>query len=97
MCTKGMRRSLHKLAVWLRRLCPGNSHQKTHPERFDPMGDKKLDSRNSSDTESENLGNHSMNVREMAQHPPRGNHTMSKPRTGIPKSEEYEKMVSGVT
>lgn len=100
MCTKGMRLSLHKLTGWLRRFYTRNGHRQSHPggqnsKKSDLSYNKKLESRSSSDTETECVRHHHTIVEAstMAPHVIESD-SPTRTRIGIPDSEEYDRMVA---
>lgn len=94
MCTKGMNRSLLKLTGWLRRFYASNGPRESHPRRQSPSNNKKLESRTSSDTETECIQHHTIvKASTMAPHI-LDSDSPTRTRIGIPDSEEYDKMIA---
>ena len=94
MWTKSMMRSLHKLTGWLRRFYTRNGPRESHPRQQSPSNNKKLESRTSSDTETECVQHHTIvKASTMA---PRilDSDSPTRTRIGIPESEEYDKMIA---
>lgn len=92
-----MRLSLHKLSGWLRRFYTGNNHRESHPRRQNPKKsdlNKNLESRTSSDTETECVQHHTIvKASTMAPHMLESDSPI-RTRIGIPDSEEYDKMIA---
>ncbi|EED24237.1 conserved hypothetical protein [Talaromyces stipitatus ATCC 10500] len=104
MCTKAMGRSLHKLTAWLRRFYTNNGRRESdcHPKRPDSeesdlSTNKKLESRTSSDTETEFVQHHTLVRASTMANQTFGPVSPTRARTGAPDSEEYKKMVAGLT
>ncbi|GAM41619.1 hypothetical protein TCE0_042f14872 [Talaromyces pinophilus] len=94
MWTKSMIRSLHKLSGWLRRFYTSNGPRESHPRRQSPSNHKKLESRTSSDTETECVQHHTIvKASTMAPHI-LDSDSPTRTRIGIPESEEYDKMIA---
>ncbi|KUL91245.1 hypothetical protein ZTR_01760 [Talaromyces verruculosus] len=94
MWTKSMIRSLHKLAGWLRRFYTSNSPRESHPRRQTPSNNKKLESRTSSDTETECVQHRTIvKASTMVPHI-LDSDSPTRTKIGIPDSEEYDKMIA---
>lgn len=99
MCIKDMRQSLYEVTGWLRRCFTSKGPQESRPrgqsrKKTDLSHNKKLESRTSSDTETDCV-QHQTVVKASTMSP----HILKSgspetTQTGIPDSEEYDKMIT---